>query len=55
MGKLDEVPIWNLAEEHSVGLVYYGIQIRGTHNLSIVSCNVVLNKNFDLLCDDAFG
>ena len=44
MEKLDKVPIHNLAEERSVGLVNYGIQIRGKNNLGTVSRNVVLNK-----------
>ena len=49
------VPIHNLSEERSVGLVNYGMQIRGKNNLSTVSRNIVLNKSFDLLCDDALA
>ena len=45
MEKLDKDPIHNLAEERSVGLVNYCIQIRGKNNLGTVSCNVVLNKS----------
>ena len=37
MEKLDNVPIHNLIEERSVGLVNYGIQIRGKNNISTVS------------------
>ena len=55
MKKLDKVPIHNLSEERSVGLVNYGIQIRSKNNLSTVSRNIVLNKSFDLLCDDALA
>ena len=55
MEKLDNVPIHNLIEERSVGLVNYGIQIRGKNNISTVSRNIVLNKSFDLLCDDAMA
>ena len=55
MEKLDKVAIHNLSEERSVGLVNYGIQIRGKNNLSTVSRNIVLNKSFDLLCDDALA
>ena len=52
MKKLDKIPIHNLADQLSVGLVDYGIQI---NNLSNLFCNVVLNKSFDLLCDDALA
>ena len=55
MEKLDNVPIHNLIEERSVGLVNYGIQIRGKNNISTVSRNIVLNKSFDFLCDDAMS
>ena len=55
MEKLDKVPIHNLSELRSVGLVNYGIQIRSKNNLSTVSRNIVLNKSFDLLCDDALA
>jgi len=55
MKKLDKVPIHNLAEEHSVGLVNYGIQIRGKDNITNVSRNVILNKSFDLLPADALA
>ena len=55
MEKLDKVPIHNLAEEHSVGLVNYGLQIRGTDNITTVSRNVILNKIFDLLPADALA
>ena len=55
MKKLDKVPIHNLAEEHSVGLVNYGIQIRGKDNITTVSRNVILNKSFDLLPADALA
>ena len=40
MKKLDKVPICNLAEERSVLIVNYGIQISGKNNLVIVPCNV---------------
>ena len=40
MKKLDKVPIHNLAEEHSVGLVNYGIRIRGKYTITTVSQNV---------------
>ena len=49
------VPIHNLSEERSVGLVNYGMQIRGKNNLSTVSRNIVLNKSFDVLCDDVLA
>ena len=56
MEKLDNVPIHNLIEQRSVNLlVNYGIQIRGKNNISTVSRNIVLNKSFDLLCDDALA
>ena len=50
--KLEKVLIINLAEELSVELVNYGIQISDKKYSSTVSRNVVLNKSFDLLCDD---
>ena len=37
----------------SVGLVSYGIGIRGKNNLCTVSRNTVLKKSFDILSDDA--
>ena len=49
MKKLDKVPIHNLAEKRSVGLVNYGIQLRGKDNISTVSRKVILNKSFYLL------
>ena len=55
MEKLDKVPIHNLAKKRSVGLVNYGLQIRGKNNLSTVSRNVILNKSFDLLPTDALA
>ena len=55
MKKLDKVPIHNLAEEHSVGLVNYGIRIRGKYTITTVSQNVILNKSFDLLPADALA
>ena len=47
MEKLDKVPIHNLAEKRSIGLVNYGIKIKGKDNITNVSWNVILNKNFD--------
>ena len=55
MEKLDKVPIHNLAEKRSVGLVNYGLQIRGKNSLSTVSRNVILNRSFDLLPTDALA
>ena len=45
----------NLAEEHSVGLVNCGIQIKGKNNITTVSWNVILNKSFDLLPADSLA
>ena len=39
------IPI--LTEERNVGLVNYGIKIKGKDNITNVSWNVILNKNFD--------
>ena len=50
MEKLDKVPIHNLAEERSVGLVNYGIKIKGKDIITTVYPNVILNKSFDLTC-----
>ena len=48
MERLDKVPIHNLAEERSVGHVFYGIRVRAKNKYSTVCRNVVLNKSFIL-------
>ena len=47
--KLNTVPVHNLGEERSVGLVNYKMNIYGKRNLDTVSRSVILNKSSDLL------
>jgi len=47
--QLQNVPIHNLGEERSVGLLNYEIGVRGQHNFNSASQSIVQNKASDLI------
>ena len=48
--KLSNVPVHNLSEERSVGMLNYELDIRGKDNFSTGSQNLVINKSCELIC-----
>ena len=48
--KLSNVPVHNLSEERSVGMLNYELDIRGKDHFSTGSQNLVINKSCELIC-----